>query len=76
MENVKRNAMVDAAAMAGNQKSLARALKVSEAAVCKWVDQGWAPLERALEIEALFGIPRYDLLSPKVKELLEAVSPT
>ncbi|HNC97199.1 MAG TPA: YdaS family helix-turn-helix protein [Myxococcota bacterium] len=57
---------------AGSQTRLAEALipPVTSQAVCQWVRQGYVPPERALEIERLFGVPREDLLSPKLRELV------
>lgn len=33
-------------------------------AVYQWLKRGWVPHQRALEIEAKYGIPRVDLLKP------------
>lgn len=43
------------------QKDLAERLKVSPAAVSRWFKRGRVPLGRVFEIEAIFGVSRYDL---------------
>lgn len=57
---------------AGNQTKLGEALSppVTSQAVNQWVKQGYVPAERALEIERLFGVPREELLAPKLRELV------
>lgn len=55
---------------AGNQTKLADALGVSQQAISKWTRLGWVPVDRAIEIEAQYGIPRRDLVNPKLRDLL------
>lgn len=50
---------------AGSTKELAKQLGVNYQAVQQWVNAGYVPLGRITEIEALYGIPRADLLDPK-----------
>jgi hypothetical protein len=50
--------------------NLARELGVSGQAVGIWLRQGYAPQGRAGEIENLFGIPRAELVSPKVRNAM------
>ena len=54
----------------GSQIDLARALGVTQAAVSKWVMRGWVPLDRAREIEALYGVARTQVANPKVVDAL------
>ena len=59
---------VDAAVeKAGGATALARALGVTPQSVWDWLVKGYVPLARAKEIEMQFGIPRNDLVSPKVR---------
>lgn len=63
---------------AGSQAALATLLKsrsegkdsISQQAVSQFVKQGYVPLERAKEVSAATGVPVADLVSPKVRELL------
>ena len=64
------NSVSKASDVAGSQRALALALGVSEQAVCVWVKQGWVPLRRAQQIEALYGMPRTDTMNPRVRELV------
>lgn len=56
---------------AGSQTALADAMGVSQQAINKWVKKGWVPVDRAIEIEGLYGIPRRELVSSKLRDLLE-----
>lgn len=55
---------------AGSQANLAKALGVSPPIVCLWVHRGWVPLRRAQEIEAMYGVPRTQTMSPRVRDLV------
>lgn len=44
---------------------------LSEVAIHKWVKQGWVPLERAVQIEELFGIPRSQTIEPRLLHLVQ-----
>lgn len=57
---------------AGSQAELARALGVSYQSIQIWLNQGYVPLARAQEIEMQFGIPRAELVSPKVRNAMGA----
>lgn len=57
--------------LAKGQVNLAKTLGVRQQAVSQWLAQGWVPKDRAKEIEAIFGIPRIELISPKLRDLLE-----
>lgn len=55
---------------AGSQRALAAILGVSQQAVMQWVRRGYAPAERVVEIEAQLGIPRAELINPRLRDLL------
>ena len=56
---------------AGSQTALAEAMGVSQQAISKWIRFGWVPVDRAIEIESMYAIPRRELVSPKLRDLLE-----
>lgn len=62
-----RNAVERAVQLAGGQPQLAKVLGVTQQNVSVWVRQGYVPANRAREIELQYGVPRADLLSPKIK---------
>lgn len=51
--------------------AVAKCLGVSRQAVCKWLKRGWPPSARVVEISAQYGIPRSDLLDPRLAELVD-----
>lgn len=55
---------------AGSQRALAIILGVTQQAVAQWVGRGYAPAERVVEIEAQLGIPRAELINPRLRDLL------
>lgn len=57
---------------AGTQEKLGQHLGVSQQAVSQWMEKGWVPLARALQIEERFSIPRSRLVDPRIVELLTA----
>lgn len=57
--------------IAGGQAALARQLGVSQQAVSKWVRRGFVPVDRVVEIEAQFGVPRHRLIEPKLRDLVD-----
>ena len=59
--------------MAGSQEALAERLGVSKQAVQKWATRGYVPPGRVVEIEAQYGIPRRDLLDPRLADLVEGM---
>jgi len=61
-----------AVAASGGARELASKLGVTRQAVAKWQVRGWVPLNRALQIEVLYGIPRQELLKPDIAALLAA----
>lgn len=60
-----------AIAAAGGQAKLAEVLGVSQQFVSVCYKRGWVPMDRAVEIEAQFGISRRELLNPRLASLLE-----
>lgn len=56
---------------AGNQTRLAEVLNVRSQAVCQWVRRGYVPLNRALEIERRYAIPRRELIAPRLRKLID-----
>ena len=60
-----------AAFKAGNHRMLADKLGVTRQAVSLWIKQGWAPYHRSVEIEAVTGVPRRDLVNPRIRELVQ-----
>jgi hypothetical protein len=50
---------------AGGFSQLARDVGVTYQAVQQWHSQGYVPLTRVTELEALYGVPRTELMNPK-----------
>lgn len=59
---------------AGGVAKLAAAIGVTRQAAYGWLTRGYAPTERAIQIEALYGIPRAELWNPKLKAVLTETS--
>lgn len=49
---------------------LARRLGVTQQAVSSWLRRGWAPTNRADEIQQLVGVPARELLNPRLVKML------
>lgn len=47
---------------------------VTHQAVYAWKRRGWAPLEKAIVMEAVFGIPRADFMNPDLVRTLNTPS--
>lgn len=62
--------LLDAIAVVGSQRAFAEKLGVSQPAVNFWVQRGFVPVERVVEVEALTGISRMELADPRYVELL------
>lgn len=67
-----RTGIDEAVYRTGSQTALAERLGCTSQNVSHWVLRGWAPLERAIQIEEALGIPRRRLIDP---ELLQKVCP-
>ena len=52
--------------VAGGACALAHALGVTHQAVYTWAKRGWVPMQRALQIEHMYNIPRTELLKPEL----------
>jgi hypothetical protein len=72
MTEKQKTGMERAVDAAGSQVKLAEALGVKQQAISIWLLRGYAPMDRAKEIEMAFGIPRIELLSPKVRSMVES----
>lgn len=66
------NAVERAVAAAGGQPAMAEALGVTQQSVSEWCKQGYVPAARAQEIEHTWGVPRVELLAPKLRNALGA----
>lgn len=58
----------------GSISAFARALKISHQCANRWVKQGYVPVERALEIEKLYGISARDFVKPGLLEIAERLT--
>jgi len=59
-----------AIALAGGACALAHKLGVTHQAVYGWAKRGWTPMQRAMQIENIYDIPRTELLKPDLVSLL------
>ncbi len=59
--------------LAGSQQELARQLGVSQQAISEWVQRGYVPVGRVIEIEATYGVSRLELVDPQLRDLLGPV---
>lgn len=59
-----------AIAKAGGQEALAQLLGCSQPLISKWKRRGHVPLKRVVEIEAQLGVPRKELVSARVRDLV------
>lgn len=72
MENQElKNGVTEAIKRAGSQEKLAELLGVTQQFVSTCHKRGWVPLRRAQEIEALLGIPRLQLINPRIADLVD-----
>ena len=55
---------------AGNQAKLAKLLGCTQQNVSVWLRQGYAPVERIVEIEQLTGVSRSELINPRLVDLI------
>lgn len=69
------NGVQHAIKLAGSQKKLADTLSVTQQFISNCNQKGYFPISRAVEIEKLFGISKFDLIDPRIsKALSPAVS--
>lgn len=61
-----------AIAKGGGIVRFAKSMGVSHQAIYAWKRRGWVPVEKAVVIEAAYGIPRDDLMSPGLVRALAA----
>lgn len=61
----KYTGVLHAIVKAGGFSQLARDVGVTYQAVQQWHSQGYVPLTRVTELEALYGVPRNELMNPK-----------
>ena len=69
----QRELLRNLVATQGGQKHVAEALGVTQAAVSKWIISGFVPLRRAVEIEALYGVPRLKTVHPTLTQTFAPV---
>ena len=63
--------IVRAVAAAGGQVKMAQSLGVTQQAVSLWLKRGFAPVDRAIEIEHLYGVPRLSTINPRLASQLD-----
>jgi hypothetical protein len=56
---------------AGGQASLASQLGISQQAISIWKRQGFVPISRIVEIEAQYGVPRAELVSQEIVDIVD-----
>jgi DNA-binding transcriptional regulator YdaS (Cro superfamily) len=61
----KITGIVELVILAKGQSNIAKALGISPQAVQQWVKQGYVPLDRSIELEKLYNVPKERLISPK-----------
>jgi hypothetical protein len=61
----QHNSVAQAVRAAGGQVAAARQLGCTQQNVSSWVCRGFAPLERAKQLEELTGVPVRTLVNPK-----------
>lgn len=59
-------ALDEAIKRGGGIVAFSRRMGVTHQAIYSWRKRGWVPLERALAIEAIFGISRERLIAPRL----------
>ena len=68
----ERIAAIDLAILRGNGiVRFAKMMGVSHQAIYAWKRRGWVPIEKAVALEAIFSIPRDDVMNP---DLVRAVN--
>ena len=59
---------------AGGVAQLGKALGVTHQAVCLWRKKGVVPVERAVDIERLYGIPAVNIVSPQLASMVRRMA--
>lgn len=72
----RRAAIREAIDKAGGIVAFRKALGVTHQGVYYWIKVGRVPIEKALEIEDKFGIPRIDLIDARFAAALQAPAAT
>lgn len=67
-------ALETAISRGGGVVRFSKALGISTQAIYHWKRRGWVPVDKALIIEALFGVPREDTLEPSFVALMQTPS--
>ena len=65
-------ALDEAIKRGGGIVAFARRMGVTHQAIYHWRGRSWAPIERALAVEAIFGIDRNRLMEPSLAQALSA----
>jgi transposase-like protein len=69
----ERVAAIDAAIKRGGGiVAFSKSMGITHQAVYNWRNRGWAPLERAIAMESIFDINRYETMDPSVARVLIA----
>jgi transposase-like protein len=63
-------AIDEAVKRGGGIVAFSRRMGVTHQAIYNWRNRGWAPLQRAIAIEAIFGINRYETMEPSAARAL------
>jgi transposase-like protein len=63
-------AIDEAVKRGGGIVAFSRRMGVTHQAIYNWRNRGWAPLQRAIAIEAIFGINRYETMDPSAARAL------
>jgi DNA-binding transcriptional regulator YdaS (Cro superfamily) len=56
---------------AGGQTKLANQLGISQQAISIWKRQGFVPISRIVEIETQYGVPRSELVSQEIVDIVD-----
>lgn len=56
--------------VAGGAAALAQQMGVSHQVVYQWKKRGWLPPARAIEVESRYGVPRIEMVNPKILDLV------
>lgn len=69
-------ALKEAIQRGGGIIKFAKSMGVSHQAVYNWMRRGWVPLDRAVSIEAVFGVPSESIMDPSVRRALDLKAAT